>query len=63
MLCEALLKRSLHVVLELPSLLPSQLLHDVAYLLRQRDELFRARLYAFVKSLLSFLSRDQARLD
>ena len=31
--------------------------------LRQRDGLFRARLYAFVKSLLSFLSRDQARLD
>jgi len=35
----------------------------VACPLRLRDVLFRARLYAFVKSLLSFLSRDQARLD
>jgi hypothetical protein len=50
-------------VLELPSWLPLQLLHDEACPLRQHDELFQARLYAFVKSLLSFLSRDQARLD
>jgi hypothetical protein len=49
--------------LVLLSLLPLQLLRDEACPLRLHDELFQARLYAFVKSLLSFLSRDQARLD
>jgi hypothetical protein len=63
MLCEGLLMRSWNVLLGLPSLLPLQLLRDVACPLRLHDVLFRARLYAFVKSLLSFLSSDQARLD
>jgi hypothetical protein len=58
-----MLMRSLNELLGLLSLLPLQLLRDVACPLRLHDVLFRARLYAFVKSLLSFLSRDLARLD
>jgi hypothetical protein len=58
MLCVELPLKScvmmLHEVLVQLSLLPSQLRHDVACPLRQRDELFRVRMYVFLEPFLSF---------
>jgi hypothetical protein len=56
-LCVVLLN-SLRAEQEQLSSLPSLLLLDVACPLRLRDVLFRARLYAFVMSFLSFPFRE-----